>query len=93
MWRHGFFFLGIAVLVLGYIVVSNGMSKPFVDALIHRQYRIYLVFTNRLARLPGPEFSKWTNLRLKTAMLSNDRIRHMHSLHERYGMEHMTTWH
>ena len=93
MSRHGCLFLGIAVLVLGCIVVSNGMSKSFVDALIHRQYRTYLVFTNRLAHLPGPKISRWINLRLKAAVLSGDRARYVHSLHERYGMEHMTMWH
>jgi hypothetical protein len=47
-----------------------------------------LVFQNHsnpLNKIPGPWYARWTNLRLKFAVVSGRRIHYVHSLHERHG--------
>ena len=53
---------------------------------------IYLIATkakkalsNPLNTIPGPTLAKWTNLRLKLAVLKAGRMQYIHDLHERYG--------
>ena len=41
--------------------------------------------SNPLNTVPGPTLAKWTNLRLKLAVLNGSRMQYIHDLHERYG--------
>ncbi|KAK3637992.1 hypothetical protein LTR56_013392 [Elasticomyces elasticus] len=47
--------------------------------------KAYILATSALSRVPGPTHSKWTNLPLKWATLTGERVRYVHSLHEMYG--------
>ncbi|KAJ5219719.1 hypothetical protein N7468_008923 [Penicillium chermesinum] len=42
-------------------------------------------FTSPLAKLPGPEISKWTRLVFLYHYFAGDGTRYVHSLHEEYG--------
>ncbi|KAK3673572.1 hypothetical protein LTR78_006476 [Recurvomyces mirabilis] len=48
-------------------------------------YKAYTIATNPLRHIPGPWISLCTNLRLKYAILTGERVRYIHSLHSRYG--------
>jgi cytochrome P450 len=41
--------------------------------------------TNPLKSLPGPWYSRWTNLELKKAVITGQRIHYIQALHEKYG--------
>ncbi|KAI7203551.1 cytochrome P450 monooxygenase [Hortaea werneckii] len=43
------------------------------------------VLTNRLNKVPGPWYARWTNIPLKLAVVGGRRIHHVHALHEKYG--------
>ncbi|KAK5717688.1 hypothetical protein LTR15_008527 [Elasticomyces elasticus] len=53
--------------------------------LVYVVRKAYIVATSALSRVPGPTHSKWTNLPLKWATLTGERVRYVHSLHEIYG--------
>ncbi|KIW10099.1 hypothetical protein PV08_11059 [Exophiala spinifera] len=38
-----------------------------------------------LNKIPGPTIARWTNLRLKWAIITGQRIFYVHELHQRYG--------
>ncbi|KAK0713557.1 cytochrome P450 [Lasiosphaeria miniovina] len=46
---------------------------------------LYRVVTNPLSSIPGPFWSRWTNLPVKLRLLSGSKATYVHSLHERYG--------
>ncbi|EME43259.1 hypothetical protein DOTSEDRAFT_63516 [Dothistroma septosporum NZE10] len=47
-------------------------------------WRTYAALTNPLAHLPGPMISKWTHHRFQIAIMTGERARYEHALHERY---------
>ncbi|KAK5713702.1 hypothetical protein LTR17_017545 [Elasticomyces elasticus] len=53
--------------------------------LVYVVREAYIVATSALSRVPGPAYSKWTNLPLKWATLTGERVRYVHSLHVEYG--------
>lgn len=49
-------------------------------------YLVYKRFSGGpLAQIPGPDIARWTNLRLKMAVLSGTRIHYVQALHDVYG--------
>ncbi|KAK3680333.1 hypothetical protein LTR37_021332 [Vermiconidia calcicola] len=56
-----------------------------VAALLSLAKYVYQGLKNPLYKVPGPFFSRFTNLPLKLAVISGRRIHHVHTLHERYG--------
>lgn len=45
----------------------------------------YNSLVNPLNQFPGPVHARWTNLRLKWAVITGQRMFYVHDLHERYG--------
>ncbi|KAL4907585.1 hypothetical protein BDW74DRAFT_176336 [Aspergillus multicolor] len=45
----------------------------------------YEVRTNPLSSLPGPKYTKWTDLLLKYYTVTGQRPRYVHALHKKYG--------
>lgn len=77
----------VVFLMLGgtVIVRSHPISPDYIVVLTFWQWSIYRAFRGPLCHVPGPTISKWTNLRLQIAVLSGERVRYVHSLHEVYG--------
>ena len=73
-----------ALLGLG-ILVSNEKGICLESSLIASQHILYRRFTNPLARLPGPEISKWTDLVYIYYWFSGQVPFYVHNLHEQYG--------
>ena len=48
------------------------------------------MITNPLTHVPGPLVSRFSNWRLKYAVLTGERARYVHALHERYGTQCLT---
>ncbi|KAK5681306.1 hypothetical protein LTS10_007068 [Elasticomyces elasticus] len=53
--------------------------------LVYVVRKAYTLAASPLSRVPGPTYSKWTNLPLKWATLTGERVRYVHSLHVEYG--------
>lgn len=61
--------------------ICIGLCLVFVFQLIVRRW----LAGGTLNKVPGPQIAKFTNLRLKFAVLSGDRVHYVHDLHSRYG--------
>lgn len=46
---------------------------------------MYQTWTNPLWSFPGPEISRWTDVFAKFHFLTGRRVKHVHSLHKKYG--------
>lgn len=49
------------------------------------QTEAYTVVASPLSRVPRPTWTKWIDLPLKYPILTGERVRYVHSLHEAYG--------
>ncbi|KXL46389.1 hypothetical protein M433DRAFT_165487 [Acidomyces richmondensis BFW] len=67
------------------LVESNILISFALAIICFAAWRVNRTLRSPLAHLPGPQISKWTNLRLKYAVLRGDRARYIHYLHEIYG--------
>lgn len=65
-------------------ILSDSLCSDGV--LIRWQWSSYRAFRGPLSHIPGPTVSKWTNLRLQFAVLTGERVRYVHALHEAYGL-------
>jgi hypothetical protein len=79
--------LYIVLLIIVAIVAVWCLQYRSRSMLMGTQVKIYKGLRNPLRRLPGPEHSLWTRLPLKYAILQGERVRYVHSLHDRYGTD------
>lgn len=61
--------------------ISVGLIFLSLASLLIRKY----IAGRSLRKIPGPQIAQWTNLRLKFAVLSGNRIHYIHDLHKQYG--------
>ncbi|OBT39076.1 hypothetical protein VE00_09912 [Pseudogymnoascus sp. WSF 3629] len=66
------------------LAVDNGKAVVYVAVLIITII-LYAVFSNPLARLPGPWYTKWTSIVLKYNIIKGNRALYVHDLHNKYG--------
>jgi len=46
---------------------------------------LYIALVSPLNQVPGPWYAKFSNLRLKLAVISGRRLHYIHALHKQYG--------
>lgn len=50
------------------------------------QQSTYSVLTNPISKVPGPWYSKWTDLVARYHYFTGQKVFYVHGLHKRYGM-------
>ncbi|KAL5348838.1 hypothetical protein ACLOAV_006261 [Pseudogymnoascus australis] len=64
--------------------VDNGKTIVYLAVAI-TTIVLYTVFSNPLAQLPGPWYTKWTSIVLKYNIIKGNRALYVHDLHNKYG--------
>ena len=75
----------IPAIILSFVIVRSFQSRKS-NTLIYLQLKLHQGLRGPLQHLPGPRYSLWTRLPLKYAILQGERVRYVHSLHQRYGI-------
>jgi hypothetical protein len=48
-------------------------------------WAIFTAVTNPLSSIPGPFWSRWTDLPVRLTLLFGSKAQYVHALHEKYG--------
>ncbi|KAL1795198.1 hypothetical protein ACET3X_007014 [Alternaria dauci] len=65
--------------------IQRGIAAAILVALAYIIKLVWAGYTSPLAKLPGPWYSRYTNLVLRYHVLSGRRIFYVDKLHQRYG--------
>ncbi|KAG5985020.1 hypothetical protein E4U55_001956 [Claviceps digitariae] len=68
---------GVA-LVLGLVYVSDPMATRV-------QKFIFSVLSNPTSKVPGPWYTKWTDLVSRYHLFNGEQVYYIHKLHAKYG--------